>query len=538
MTAKTSQGNWIDRAIGYVAPRAAAKRLHARASMAMYGQWLGGRTDRTETSGWLPFAGSADADDLHDLPTLRARSRDLQRSEPIAKGAVNTVVTSTVATGLVYQSNIDRDTLGLSQEEAAAWQRKAEREFRLWALSPRACDARSQLSFYGLQELALRSALESGDVFATLPMIERRGIPYALKVQLIEADRVCNNYGAMDRVWLAGGIERNEVGEAIRYHILKQHPGGMLGAGRQWEIVDAFGAKTGRRNVIHLMEMLRPEQSRGIPYLAPVIEPLRQLGKYTLQELNAAVLSSLFTVFVKTQGGIGLGIGGNGGPATGAEKSGDSVKLRSGAIVDLAPGEDVAFADPKRPNIAFDPFVLAVLRQIGTALELPFEVLVKHFTASYTAARAALLQAIKFFIKKREWLGTGFNDPILAAWMEEAIARGRLDAPGFFDDPSIRAAYLGCEWLGDSFGVLDPLKEAQAVKEWLALELTTRKDEAARNFGTEWEDTAEQLAREKSVREKVGLAAAAPAAPDVPATPANEAKSAKDSNDDDTDLES
>jgi lambda family phage portal protein len=476
--------------------------------MAIYGQWLGGRTDRNETAGWLPFAGSADADDLSDLPTLRSRSRDLQRSEPIAKGAVNTVVTNTVATGLVYQSNIDRDTLNLSADEAAAWQRKAEREFRLWALNTRACDTRSQLNFAGLQELAMRSALESGDVFATLPMIERRGITYAVKVQLIEADRVCNKDGMLDQEGLAGGIKRNAAGEPVEYHILKSHPGSLLGMRREWDVIPAFGSKTGRRNVIHLMEMLRPEQSRGIPYLAPVIEPLRQLGKYTLAELNAAVVSSLLTVFVKTQGGVGLGIGGDGAPTSTTAKSGDNIKLKSGAIIDLNVGEDIVVPDLKRPNTAFDGFVLAVLRQVGVALELPFEVLVKHFTASYTAARAALLQAVKFFLKKREWLGTGFCDPILAAWMEEAVARGRLIAPGFFDDPAIRQAYLGCEWRGDAFGLLDPLKEAEAVEKWLELNLTTHKDEAARNFGTDWDTTAEQLGREQKAIDAAGLAPA------------------------------
>lgn len=525
--------NLVDRAIEYFNPVAYAERMRARAAVAIYGQWLGGRTDRRETSGWLPYAGSADADNLSDLPTVRSRCRDLQRGEPLAAGATNTLVTNVVATGLVYQANCNREVLGWSPEKAAQWNKTAESKFLLWALNPRAVDTRSMLDFAGMQALALRSASDSGDVFATLPMISRVGVPYSLKVQMIEADRVCNENDAPDRPGLSGGIRRNEVGEPVEYHILRQHPGSIYGIRKEWDKVPAFGAKTGRRNVVHLMEMLRPEQSRGMPWLAVVVEPLKQLGKYTLAELNAAVVSSLFTVFVKTTGGGGLGLGPTGGPSTGTEKSGSSLKMGSAAIVDLAVGEDVTFADPKRPNTAFDGFVLAVLRQIGVALELPFEVLVKHFTASYTAARAALLQAMKFFIRKREWLGTGFCDPILAAWMEEAVARGELEAPGFFEDPSMRAAYLRCEWLGDAFGLLDPLKEAQAVEKWLALELTTKKDEAARNFGTQWHTVVDQLAREKAHRDASGLGAT-----NSSATPANNADpGGKPDPDIDTDLE-
>ena len=105
-----------------------------------------------------------------------------------------------------------------------------------------------------------------------------------------------------------------------------------------------------------------------------------------------------------------------------------------------------------------------LLRQVGVALELPFELLVKHFTASYSAARAALLDAWRFFRTRRDFMATYFCQPIYTAWMEEAVAIGRVDAPGFFDDPMLRRAYLGAEWMGDGPGSINPKDEAQAIK--------------------------------------------------------------------------
>ncbi|MCH5894346.1 phage portal protein, partial [Salmonella enterica] len=71
---------------------------------------------------------------------------------------------------------------------------------------------------------------------------------------------------------------------------------------RKWERIPAYGKKTGRRNVLHVMQdWERPGQRRGVPVLAPVIEALKQLGRYTDAELVAAVVSGLFTVFVKTE---------------------------------------------------------------------------------------------------------------------------------------------------------------------------------------------------------------------------------------------
>ena len=211
-------------------------------------------------------------------PTLRERSRDLLRNEPLAVGAVNTVVTNVVGTGLTLKSQIDRDVLKMTEEQADAWEAQAEREWHLFFDSPE-CDLARTLNGVSQQELALRQVIENGDVFVLMPNLVRPGSPYGMKMQMIEGDRVCNKDGGADGDAAAGGVERDSYGAPVRYHILDQHPGSAYyrNASRTWATVPAFG-KTGRRNVIHLFKTLRPGQSRGVPYLAPVIEPLKQLG--------------------------------------------------------------------------------------------------------------------------------------------------------------------------------------------------------------------------------------------------------------------
>jgi lambda family phage portal protein len=361
------------------------------------------------------------------------------------------------------------------------------------------------LNFYQQQELAFRSELDSGDVFVLLPFIRRPMSVYALKVQLVEADRVCNPDGKKDTEMLCGGVERDSVGAPAAYHILQQHPHGLTLTARKWQRVPAYGSSTGRRNVIHLFDKRRPGQTRGYPYLSPVIESLRGLGNYSEAELTAAVVSSFFTVFIKSPGGMGIGLDSSGTAPTSTPKSGDTVSLGAGALVDLAPGEEISTANPGRPNTAFDPFVQAVLRQIGVALELPFELLIKHFTSSYTAARGALLEAWRFFRKRREHLGERFCQPIYEAWLEEAVALGRIDAPGFFDDPSIRAAWCGTAWHGDSAGQIDPLKEAQAAQVRLDTMLTTHARETAEITGEDWEDVIERRAWERDIMKDLDL---------------------------------
>ncbi len=518
MAAKMDLLTRLDRAIAYVWPQHAVSRMRARAQMAIAGQWIGGRTDRLGMWNWLPVAGSADADNLLDLPAMRTRARDLQRRNPLALGAVNAAVTNVVGTGLSLRSRIDADCLGVTPEQAQEWQKNVEAEFRLFAETPQACDAESALNFYGLQSLALRSALDSGDVFALLPMIARKGVVYKTKVQLIEADRVMNKDAVIDTEELAGGVKTDSYGAPTEYHILKVHPGGFaseklggsfVGMAREWTIVPAFGAKSGRRNVIHLFDKRRPGQRRGVPYLAPVIETLKQLGDYSEAELRAAVVGAMFSVFVKASGGNGLGLDSTGNTPTSTPVSGDALKLAPGAIIDLAEGEDVTFANPGRPNAAFDPYVQAMLRYVGSALEIPFEVLLKHFESSYSAARASMLAAWQFFRGRRDWLAAGFCQPVFEAWLEEAIALGRIAAPGFFDDPAARLAYCGTEWIGDAPGQIDPLKEAQAAEQRLHLLLTTHADEKTTLDGGIWEETVQRRSQEEKLIDSLELREAA-----------------------------
>ena len=97
---------------------------------------------------------------------------------------------------------------------------------------------------------------------------------------------------------------------------------------------------------------------------------------------------------------------------------------------------------------------------------------------------------------RREWLADDFCRPIYEIWMSEAVARGRIYAPGFFDNPTIRAAYLGSEWLGPSQGQLDPVKEITAEILACSEGYSTHEQSTIRLNGGQWDANVEQLQRE------------------------------------------
>ena len=449
--------------------------------------------------------------------TLRQRARMLYMAAPIATSAIKTNRTNVVGVGLKLKSRIDREVLGLTPEQAEAWQKMTEREFSLWAENKRACDATGMNTFYGLQQLALISWLLSGDCIGVLKQYEvDQLLPYALRVHLIESDRIATpgGYGAGTSInyttgknpdtgnTIYDGVEVDSNGMVVAYHIRSTYPFEVGAPTTKWARVLAYQEHTGLPNVVHVVECERPDQYRGVSYLAQVIEPLLQLRRYTESELMAAVIESFFTAFIKTEAPTDdMPFNQVEGDPPGEPKGPNEYSMGPGQINVMEPGEDVTFASPTRPAGGFDAFVTAICSQIGAALEIPADLLLKKFNASYSASRAALLEAWKAFKMRREWLADDFCRPIYEVWMSEAVARGRIYAPGFFTNPAIRAAYLGSEWLGPSQGQLDPTKEITAEILACSEGFSTHEQSTIRLNGGQWDANVEQLLREN---EKLG----------------------------------
>ena len=319
---------------------------------------------------------------------------------------------------------------------------------------------------------------------------------------------------------IVGGVETNDAGEVVAYHISKHHPLSYDMTERGWTRVEAWGEKTGRRNVIHIMNRERIGQRRGVPFLAPVIEALKQLGRYTEAELVAAVVSGLFAIFIEKESASSDG---SFGEVVSPEDQVDaddenSIELAPGLIMDLNEGEKAHDVNPGRPNTAFDGFVVAICRQIGAALEIPYELLVKNFNASYSASRGALLEAWKMFKMYRTWLANDFCQPIYEEWFAEAVAKGRIPAPGFFSDPIRRKAFTGAEWNGPAQGLLNPVQEVTAAEKRVQNGFSTRGREAMEMNGSDYDRNIAQLKREERALREVKQDGAGTEKPEIPGT--------------------
>lgn len=484
----------------------------------------GASITRRAMKGFTPRSGSPNEDINWNNYTLRQRGRMLYMSSPVATSAINTNRTKVVGVGLTLKSAVDRDVLGLSPEAAKAWQRRTEAEFALWASRKANCDAIGINNFDGLQQLALSSWLVSGDVFPVFKRYQPTPVnPYSLRLHLVEADRVSTpgdcgggtvwpsitdgkNPTTNNRIF--DGVEVDGNGMVVAYHVRNTYPYQTVGEPTVWTRVEAYGQLTGLPNILHIMSSERPDQYRGVTYLAQVIEPLLQLRRYTESELMAALVQSFFTAWIVTKtdpSGIPIsevgagdiaGIPGANPDMENISQSPNEYEMGPGTVGHLEDGEDIKFGSPNIPTTGFDTFVKTFCKLIGAGLEIPYDVLIKEYNSSYSAARGALQDAWEAFKMRRVWFVADFCQPVYEVWMAEAVARGRIKAPGFFDDPLVRAAWCGARWIGPVQASLDPLKEVKAAVLQVQKGFKTHEQVTREMGGGDWDENVEQLATE------------------------------------------
>ena len=547
------KSNLIDDMVGYFNPRAKMQRMRSKMALAYMEDsgYITPRSSRKSMRGSNAVDYSADRDTAPKVRGSRALSRDMYMNTPLMVSILDRFKVNVVGAGLVPQPSPDTQFLGLDPVTAATWVRNVQREFNLWASSPFSSWSNNQ-TFWDLQGLALLSVLMNGDAFFALPWKQAPDSrhPYELKIKLIEADLVRNPLtsgwdagvplpGSPD---IVGGIEYAD-GQLVAYHVADKYFLDPYSGSVNFQRIPAWDA-SGRRQMSQIFDPARIGQRRGMPLLASTLEMMKQLSRLTESQLMGALVRSLFTVFVKDMSGLGGAIqegfipadtvGGGGGAGPDAEQQQKDpvaaweLEMAHGNVVFLDDDKEIQLADPKGTDVGFEPFFDALVTQIAASVgQSKSQALIK-FDASYSAARGEILEVWKTYRTRRAWFSRSFLQPVYEAFLEEAIIKGRIDAPGFLTDSGKRHAWSACAWVGPGMGQLDPLKEANAAVTKIKNGLATCEEEYTADRGGSWPAMMERRSREKTLFGELGLpdptdapAVMQPAAPTPEVPPAD-----------------
>ena len=238
------------------------------------------------------------------------------------------------------------------------------------------------------------------------------GARYATAVQIIDPDRLSNPQLRFDQQTMRGGVEVDDDGAAVAYHIRKAHQGDYFSAARSmtWERIPRE-TEWGRPVIVHCFDRERAGQHRGVGFLTPVVNRLKMLIKYDGTELDAAIINAFFAAYIESPFDHELVEG-----ALSADDSKLSAyqteranyhKDRRTALGDvgmslLFPGEKIGSVSANRPSANYDGFSSAMLRHVAAGTGLVAQQISQNWSEiNYSAFRAAMLEAWKTFHRRR-----------------------------------------------------------------------------------------------------------------------------------------
>ncbi len=464
--------NVLDALISFFAPALALRRTRARfqtnalTSARSYEAASKGR----RTSGWVTPDVAAIIDSSA-LSTLRSRARHLVENNAYAARGVAGIVNNAVGAGIIPQARHPKEATAKALDEL----------WKLWG-DTTLCDVAEQHDFYGIQQLVMRTVVESGECLVRKIRLDSkaaadRPIPLALQVldpDYLDSTRDTKTQKAGARI--TRGVETDEYGKPVAYWLFPEHPGGPFATKAESRRVPAS-------DVLHVFRIDRPGQLRGVTWFAPVILNMRDLDEYEDAELVRHKIAACFAGFLVD----------NESPETSGTRDPFAERLEPGMLEFLPPGKDIRFAQP--PSVqGYSEYTKSILHKIAVGLGVTYEILTSDLSeTSYSSGRIGYNEFFNNIVTWREHiLRPRLCGPVWRWFVEAAsLAGGKYEG-------------AGVQWTAPKKFMIDPQKDIAAEKDAVRSGFKTHS-EAIRSFGYDPDDVYTEHASDKDKREKLGL---------------------------------
>lgn len=450
---------------------------------------------------------SADAELSTSLASLRARSRQMVRDSAYAKRAQQVVINNVIGCGVGMQAQVLTTRDGLNRRINDS----IERAWAEWCDAGQ-CHTGGAMHFHDIERAAMGEVFEAGEILLRKHYRPFGGGRVPLALELVEAERLADGVAdpgpteASNEIRM--GVECDRFGRAVAYWLRQRHPGDIRGTGG---VTDRY-ERVPAADIFHLRIVERWPQTRGAPWLHTVLRKLDEMNEYTGSEVSAARASAYYFATIKTPDD-------DRPHADQEDDDGQGVmNIEPLTVQELKPGEELDFHAPNRPNVALDPFMRHMLREVAAGCCVSYESLSRDYSQSnYSSSRLALLDDRDLWRVVQQWWIRNFRRPLHRIWLQQAVLAGAIDGLSpqqYAADPARYEAVLfkprGWSWV-------DPTKEVAAFKEAVRGGLTTLTDViAATAGGQDLEDFIAIRARELAMLREAGIDVDTTVVPEAP----------------------
>lgn len=441
------------------------------------------------------------------------RAVDAIQNSGFLKGAVETVSSATVGSGLRPSFRPDHEALGWTLEEARDWGRLVERRFKAWAGDKRACDASGKFTFPQLQQAYFGAWMAYGEGLALLPLLKRTGYSNLTRVALIPPSRLSQD--SDESRGLVQGVFTDGWGMPTGYRVKKKRDRW------NWQDVDIPAVdKDGRYNVIHTFEP-SIAVNRGITIFTPILKVIKQIDQVADSTVMHRLIQTIFTATVESQFD---GVGAFDGLLTANDKGesdelakyaetkgewykGAKIDLKEhGRIAHMLPGDSLKFNQANSSADDYDIILSWMMREIAMALGVTYDSISgDDREASYSSIRMSGAKEWLKVERRRENIMVPFCNAVAGAWLEEEILSGRIPYKGGLVAWEKERQFASVfKWSGPAKPQADDFKTARAfevLKDINSTTLSAIGDE----YGRDWDDDMYQRANENALADQLGL---------------------------------
>jgi lambda family phage portal protein len=325
--------------------------------------------------------------------------------------------------------------------------------------------------------------IEGGEVLARRlrrPLADRLAVP--LQIQLLEADHLdgARFEQRPDGGRIVQGIEYDAAGRRRADWLFPEHPGEVWpGLARRFESVRVEAAA-----VAHLFERQRV-QNRGVPWGAPALRALRDLGDWHTAELTRKKIEASMVAFVfgadEEQQSLAPVV---------LDADGNRIEqFEPGLIGYVRHGKDVKFNSPGSTSGIYE-WNRVQQHIIAAGFRVPYELLTGDLAQVNFSSSRVGLNEFRRMVEAVQWhtVIPQFCEPVWRWVMEMAATMGRIPDAG-----------IPAEWGPPRFESVNPLQDVQAdILEVRACFATPQQMIAKRGYDpdalvAEWQAFAELL---------------------------------------------
>lgn len=504
-------GRAVDSIIGIFSPEVAVRRATARS---LYRGYDAAQASRLSANRRTSLK-DADSELNGKLGRIRSFSRDECRNNGFARGAKRAHKNNVIGDADTGQGvTVDPAVLNADGTPAEDVNKEIA---ALWECYRDKLDLRGFWGFTDLCSIADHELFEAGEVLGIFHDVGSIGSDLPFSVEMVEPDRlpttnetmglgpfgkypVVNADGKPGENWVRHGIEYEELGRRVAYHVMIDHPGN--------EYAFASVLRTRRypiERIFHYFSPDRAEQTRGVSGLIAALSDLADAQDLKSFTLTQAKIQACFGVHFKGSGLTMPATTSDGTPAsTITDAAGNPVTEMQPGMVTQGQG-DAQMISPSTPGSTFDPFMKLVLRGISAATGIGYSTLARDYTGgSFSSLRQEGLEDRNTYRCEQGLHLRHFIRPLWVRFVKALVVSGKIKTftqKDFAKDPA-RFTRANIQFRGWEY--VNPLQEAMAEAVQLAQGMKTL-DEVANTSGTEPADRLKSLAAYKKLAEGLGL---------------------------------